>query len=152
MKNYLLYFSVLFVFNCTTSKKNTPSTNNTNIQMAPTTTINQPTHSYTDGNGNLYTLYTTKLVYSPIKKEMSSSGYYSGGVAKTVNISNEQFTNIAKIITQAINNTNIHIEQRVMGSGIVTNFIDGAKNRSYKITQKAKEFIVLDAFMKDLFK
>jgi hypothetical protein len=74
---------------------------------------------YADGNGNTYKVQHSSLEYIPVKKEESSSGMYSGGDARTVTLNAEQYKNITTLLESALNNTAIHINDRVMMSGVV---------------------------------
>lgn len=61
-------------------------------------------YQYFDGNANQY-LLTNKdskinLNYIPITKEMSSSGFYSGGDPQSVNLSKTQFTELTGFLIQ----------------------------------------------------
>lgn len=85
-------------------------------------------YEYADGNGNVYILKSSSLEYVPVKKEESSSGLYSGGSPKTVTITPTQYEGIKDLLNAALNNPSIHIEDRVMMSGVVR--MTGRDNRS----------------------
>ncbi|MDD3741493.1 MAG: hypothetical protein PHH30_09640, partial [Bacteroidales bacterium] len=49
---------------------------------------------FADGNANTYKISQSTITYTPVTKEQSSSGIYSGGEAKIASISKEQFADI----------------------------------------------------------
>lgn len=69
-----------------------------------------------DGNGNKYTITQEKIIYEPISAAESSSGVYSGGEEKTVKIKSTDFYNLFFDAYGIINNTDLHIRYREMGS------------------------------------
>lgn len=71
---------------------------------------------FADGNGNKYTITQEKIVYEPISAAESSSGVYSGGEEKTVKIKSTDFYNLFFDAYGIINNSDLHIRYREMGS------------------------------------
>jgi hypothetical protein len=58
-------------------------------------------YQFTDGNGNRYILTKEKLIalqYFPITPEISSSGTYSGGQAKSIFIKNKQYEEFLNLL------------------------------------------------------
>lgn len=99
---------------------------------------NSSQFEYADGNGNVYTITSTTLGYSPVKPEDSSSGTYSGGVPKSIALTPDQFVVISAVLTKAVDNTTSHISERVMMSGVVS-VINGNNKKRYIITPGAIE-------------
>ena len=82
---------------------------------------NNPTqYEYADGSGNRYILTPTSLSYIPVKPGESSSGTYSGGEPKEILLKDGQFNSIRTLLDNAINNTSIHIQDRVKMSGAIS--------------------------------
>ena len=77
-------------------------------------------YTYKDGNNNLYFISENEISYKPISLKESSSGSYSGGQPKTIKISQEQFRVINALFEQAFNDKSSHLENRIMGSSILT--------------------------------
>ncbi len=71
---------------------------------------------FADGNGNKYTISQEKIIYEPISAAESSSGVYSGGEKKTGMIKSTVFYNLFLDSYGIINNTDLHIRYREMGS------------------------------------
>ncbi len=79
--------------------------------------------SYADGSGNSYVIMEDRektLEYNPVKPEFSSSGVYDGGIYVKKTITDSQYTQIRSVLRDALQNKLIHIENRVMGSGLIT--------------------------------
>ena len=104
-------------------------------------------YEYADGNGNSYKLNSASLQYTPVKKEESSSGLYSGGEAKTVTINSEQFKTISTLLESALNNTAIHTNERVMMSGVVR-VTAGENKRSCIVRPGSDEILKIEQSLK----
>jgi hypothetical protein len=74
---------------------------------------------FADGNGNKYTITQEKIIYDPISAAESSSGVYSGGEEKTVKIKSTDFYNLFFEAYGILNNTDLHIRYREMGSYLI---------------------------------
>ena len=109
----------------------------------------KPVYKYADGSANLYTLQSSTLEYSPVKKEESSTGMYSGGEPKKVTITAAEYDTIRKILESSLNNTAIHIEDRIKTSGAITE-IDGNKTRSAIIKPGTKEIVEIEKALKTI--
>ena len=79
--------------------------------------VKSKAYSYTDGNNNTYLIRSTSLEYKPISKENSSSGTYSGGEAKKITITKEQFSKIESLIDSIRKDKKNIIDSRPMGCG-----------------------------------
>jgi hypothetical protein len=88
---------------------------------------------YLDGSGNRYDFMSKRIEYIPVKKENSSSGEYSGGTRKDVNVSKEDNKLLKAAFEKAIKATAEHQETREMMTGIV---IKGKKNNSPSVILK----------------
>jgi hypothetical protein len=83
-------------------------------------TMQDETYTYVDGNNNTYAITSTALDYIPVKKADSSSGTYSGGEPKKVVITKTQFAEIQAIIDR-IEQDKVHlIPARNMGCGTLS--------------------------------
>ena len=112
--------------------------------------MNQPTHyTYADGSGNRYILSPTSLEYDPITPEESSTGMYSGGDPKTINISAEQFSAAQTVLESAINNTAIHIPDRIKSSGAIS-VSDRNEMKGYVIQPGCAEKIAIEKTLNEI--
>lgn len=76
-------------------------------------------YRYSDGSANSYIVSPGKLEYLPAKKKNSSSGSYSGGTAKVVNLSDANFRELSALLEEGIAAKPPHTERRVMMSGVI---------------------------------
>jgi hypothetical protein len=108
-------------------------------------------YEYADGSGNLYRLSETLIEYIPVQPKLSSSGLYSGGnpVKKTIN--EADYEKIVQNFQAAINNKAIHIENRLMGSGMIL-IREEEQTIRVLLSQSAIEKIELEALLKELLK
>jgi hypothetical protein len=74
-------------------------------------------YEYIDGNGNLYAISKTSIVYDPITAEESSTGTYSGGEAYTAFIEEKQFNDIEATFKKCIEDQNGQTNTKKMGTG-----------------------------------
>src|SRR6187455_400465 len=74
-------------------------------------------YEYADGSANLYRLTEKELEYLPVQPEESSTGFYSGGEPKTVPVTVEQYNTLKDLFDQALENSSIHIADRMKTSG-----------------------------------
>ena len=77
---------------------------------------------YLDGSGNEYIINNdTKIIleYNPVKPLQSSSGIYDGGDYVKKEISKLQYDKIISTLIEAKENRDIHINDRVKGSGMI---------------------------------
>lgn len=106
-------------------------------------------YEYADGSGNLYRLSPTLIEYEPVQAEFSSSGIYSGGDAVKKSISPSDYEKLTQQLQAAINTPAIHIQHRLMGSGMIV-IREQNKTRTVLLSQNAKEKINLEALLKKL--
>ena len=104
---------------------------------------------YADGNGNIYTITSSTLSYIPLKPEESSSGTYSGGSAKSIPITADEFGQISTILMKAVNNKASHISDRVMMSGAIS-VIDGSNKKRYVIAPGSVEQKDIESTLKEI--
>ncbi|SDD66275.1 hypothetical protein SAMN04488104_104517 [Algoriphagus faecimaris] len=74
---------------------------------------------YTDQNNNTYSVSATQISYRAIQPEKSSSGTYSGGTDREVNISEEQFKKINSLSERLFKDSSSHAERREMRTTIL---------------------------------
>lgn len=89
---------------------------------------------YLDGSGNKYEFIKGKLEYIPVKPENSSSGEYSGGTAKTVDVCSQDVSLLKLAFEKAIKATTEQQENREMMTGMV---IRGKKNKELSVILKS---------------
>jgi hypothetical protein len=101
--------------------------------------------SFADGSGNNYNFTPNRFVYDPVSPEESSSGVYSGGKPVDKSIDLITFQRIVVKAYALVEKTNLHIDNRVMGSGALT--IGFAKSTKTAIIKDCDE---LSTFVTDL--
>jgi hypothetical protein len=109
-------------------------------------------YSYADGSGNTYVITASKeksLEFNPVKPEVSSSGHYDGGDYVKKIISDAEYDTIIKAINEAIDNKAIHIENRLMKSGLITVKKDKDEAR-YIIAPDSKEQLHIEEVLKEI--
>ena len=74
-------------------------------------------YEYIDGNGNLYVISSTTIVYDPITPEESSTGTYSGGEPYNITIDLKQFNNLENKFKKVMTNTDGQTKARNKGTG-----------------------------------
>ena len=125
----ILIFSIIFC-NCKTSQN--------------------MTYQYADGSGNAYIINTKTIQYKPIKAKESSSGEYSGGNDAIINITEENFKEIQIILEKAIHNKAIHIENRVMMSGLIV-IVNNNNTKTIIIKPKCVEQSEIENYLLKIF-
>lgn len=106
-------------------------------------------YTFADGSGNQYKLSPNVLEYIPVKPEESSTGMYSGGEPKTVNVTTEQFTTLETLFKKAIENSSIHMQDRIKTSGAITVSHEN-KQKHYIIKPNTKELIAIDSTLRKM--
>ena len=79
----------------------------------------QVNYIYSDGNSNTYNISETHINYEPVTKGNSSSGNYSGGEAKTKNISQKDFEKINSLFKEALASKVEQQQTREMMTGLL---------------------------------
>jgi hypothetical protein len=92
--------------------------------------------SESDGNGNVYIIKSGKIEYQPVQANQSSSGTYSGGVAKKAKLSQKAFDRIAIALNTAIDTPETHIFARMKGS-VVIDIQEGGNSQQFIISPKS---------------
>jgi hypothetical protein len=72
---------------------------------------------YVDGNGNLYAISSTSIVYDPVTPEESSTGTYSGGEPYVAPLEQKQFDQIQAAFKKVIADKTGQTTTRSMGTG-----------------------------------
>lgn len=107
-------------------------------------------YSYSDGNNNTYEIKKWELAYKPVTPIESSSGTYSGGQPKTIKLTQADYDKVIDILNKAIEDKSMHIDERVMMSGMIRVekkggnqfYILGARSQSkYEIEKLLKEIL-----------
>lgn len=112
--------------------------------------MTQPSHyTYADGSANFYILTPSSLEYKPVKPEESSSGLYNGGEPKKITITAEQFTSACEKLEAAINNSEVHIKDRIKMSGAIS-VSDGHNTKMYIILPSCSEQIEIEKILKEM--
>jgi hypothetical protein len=88
-------------------------TMNYNIHAQASTLI------YTDQNNNSFIIENTLLQYSPVSRENSSSGIYSGGEPWTSQLSDFQAEELISKAKTLLNDTMHHSAKRIMTSSMI---------------------------------
>lgn len=79
-------------------------------------------YTYADGSNNTYILtggLHPVLSYQPIQPKESSSGIYSGGESRTLELTLSQYSRLAAAFEGAASDTQDHLSQRTMISGLI---------------------------------
>jgi hypothetical protein len=105
-------------------------------------------YEYADGNANLYLISSGELKYLPVQAEESSSGTYNGGKAKTKVLSPSQFTMLSDLFNKTLDTKSIHIEHRVMMSGMISEI--GSKKRQCILKPGSAEMISIENSLKQI--
>lgn len=79
---------------------------------------------YTDRSNNTWHINRKRVKYTPMKPEMSSSGIYDGGEAADFEIDDIQFVQLRNLTTRMLKDTDLHIEDRVKTSVIISRSVD----------------------------
>lgn len=111
--------------------------------------MNPSHYQYADGNGNGYLLTSSTLEYIPVKPEESSSGFYSGGEAKTVSVTANQFTALQSLFEKAMNNSAIQIDERIKMSGVITH-IRGDQQTKYILKPGSAELTAIESGLTEI--
>jgi hypothetical protein len=83
------------------------------------TDMNVIIYRYADGSGNTYIINKNTIEYVPVKPPFSSSGIYNGGEHIKKSITAGEYDSIAGLLNSALANTEVHIDNRPMGSGYI---------------------------------
>jgi hypothetical protein len=103
-------------------------------------------YEYADGSANLYLLTEKELEYLPVRPEESSTGFYSGGEPKTVSVTVEQYNKLKDLFDQALENTSIHIADRMKTSGMISKM--GSSKKQCIIKPYCEEMKVIESTLK----
>jgi hypothetical protein len=107
-------------------------------------------YEYADGSANLYLLTESTLEYVPVKPEESSTGFYSGGEPKKVTLTAQQFVELSRVLEKALNNTSIHIQDRIKTSGMISAI--GSDKRQCIIKPGSNEMLEIENTLKKVLK
>lgn len=74
-------------------------------------------YEYIDGNGNVYAISSTSIVYDPITPIESSTGTYSGGEPYFAAIEPKQYSDLVLVFNKCIDDPSGQSTTRSMGTG-----------------------------------
>ena len=106
--------------------------------------------AYADGNGNVFLITIqdeTYLEYKPVRREESSSGEYDGGKPVRKKLTSDEWAKIKSLIDAAVSNKTIRIENRVMGSGLIS-ISEGSDTKIYFIRGNSTEAVALESCLR----
>ena len=112
----------------------------------------QTYYIYSDGNSNSYTLDESKLVYTPVNPEESSSGTYSGGKAKKAAITKDTFKHISKLLDKAMLEKEQHQADREMGTAQIGKYSKGKLKKKVILKMNASYKEKIEDVFKGLLK
>ncbi len=145
LKNFILIillFAVFFI-----------SLNHCNKSKVKKMHVNK--YIYSDGNGNSYNISISQgkyyLKYNPVTPKRSSSGIYSGGIAKNVVLEKQAFEKLLILFEKAKTNKEIHLDKRIMTSGLII-YVFSKNTERYIIEGSSKENKDILSFLKSLLK
>lgn len=105
-------------------------------------------YEFFDGSGNGYSFSKDSIFYDPVTPEHSSSGIYSGGEKASTSITVKEFKQLKKNFNSLVKNSSIHLDNRIMTSGLLR-IKEGDQINSSTIIRSGDE---LDAIQKQLDK
>lgn len=106
-------------------------------------------YEYADGSSNLYRITETELKYVAITAVESSSGSYSGGKNKTVSLTSSQYNSLQSLFERAIKNTDVHIQNRIMMSSIVSSITANDKKQCI-LKPGCAEMKEIESYLKEI--
>jgi hypothetical protein len=109
------------------------------------------TYIYADGSGNVYTIAPKYIEYNPVSPEKSSSGIYSGGEYVKKAITLKDYNRIKESIGKAVSNKAIYIENRMMGSGLIT-IRENEKQKTVIFKSGCKEQTAIEDILQEIIK
>ncbi len=121
------------------------------LSMSNCKTKDNIRYLYSDGSNNTYIVNKLELEYKPITPKESSSGEYSGGQPKTIKLTQTEYDKIVNIINKAIENKSMHIDQRVMMSGLIS-IESKSGNQSYILGARSQSKAEIEAMLKEILK
>ncbi len=114
----------------------------------PTNVNNTATITYYDGNNNTYVLSDGKIEYTPATADQSSSGTYNGGKHKKAKLNQKDWSSIAELLNLVIDNTGIHMQNRIMTS-VMIQIKEGTAFQQWIITPKALQIKEIEEALKN---
>ncbi|MBN2776747.1 MAG: hypothetical protein JXR36_03850 [Bacteroidales bacterium] len=103
---------------------------------------------YNDGSSNAHIISKDNYKYSPVTPQESSSGTYSGGEQREVNINENLFNEIFIKALSIAENKTIHIESRMMGTGMLRIKYENSETQIY--IDKCMELENFERFLNNL--
>ena len=88
---------------------------------------------YSDRSANGFHFWlvgdTAHFRYDPVEPIMSNSGIYSGGMANTGTLTDEQLDTLRGMLDTLAKNIDVHVEQRTKGTGSFQITVNGTAER-----------------------
>ena len=106
-------------------------------------------YKYADGSGNVYQITKGALEYIPVTRKESSSLVYSGGKPATVPLRESDFLRIREMLENFIARTDLHIEHRVMMSGVIVRE-DGEGKKEVILRPGSREILTIETELNKL--
>jgi hypothetical protein len=111
-------------------------------------------YRYADGAGNLYSIYSSSIEYSPITRAESSSGNYDGGIYRKVQLTKRQYRELADRFDRVFKLHSIDPRSsnigRAKGTGEIFKQANNRKIRSQVIDRNSRSQIEIEALLKKL--
>lgn len=103
----------------------------------------QVIYYYTDGKNNTYIIRKNEVELEPLPDLLSSSGFENEAEGWKKQIDAATYEKIVSLLENALNDTQIQINQRLMGSAMISKEVDSVeqKNVIIKPTAPVKEQI-----------
>jgi hypothetical protein len=128
------------------------------INLTAFACMTKTTHyEYADGSANRYVILPESLEYIPVKPEESSTGMYSGGEPKKIEITEVQFQTLKSLLEKAIANHEVLITDRIKMSGqisVITNnsmsAFTNTSNEEYILNPGCAEIVSIEGALKAL--
>jgi len=119
------------------------------LSILASSCMNKSIHyEYADGSANLYLLSETELRYLPVTAGQSSTGSYSGGEPQTLSVTSAQFNELKELFDQALENTSIHLPERIKTSGMIS--VMGSSKKQCIIPPNCAEMKAIEMKLKEL--
>jgi hypothetical protein len=119
------------------------------LSMASCKTQDIIKYVYSDGNNNSYIIRKTELEYKPVTPMESSSGVYSGGNPRTIDLTQSEYDKIVAVLNKAIEDKSMHIDQRIMMSGLISVENQSGK-QTYILGARSNSKAEIEAILKEL--
>lgn len=114
--------------------------------------FSQTNYEYIDGNNNIYIITELLITYKPVTKAESSSGNYSGGKPKEIEITSEEFKKLEKLFSRALSAKKEQRTNRIMQSGMLVHNISKIMSRKVILKPDSDCKTKIETNLKNLLK